>query len=104
MTIEDLERLITAFQATVPTVEALLKNANQIIEQNQIFRAKLDEKAFLSLIDKDLATTLYEQKIINKSLTYMLLADVEMLDEIIKNAQKNKDKELIAFWFKKRNP
>ena len=104
MTIEDLEKLITAFQATVPTVEALLKNTDEILEQNQIFRAKLDEKAFVSLIDKNLIATLYEQKMINKSLSYMLLADPEMVDEILKIAQKNKDKELIAYWFKKRNP
>lgn len=104
MSVQDLERLITAFQATVPTVEALIKNASQIIEQNQIFRAKLDEQALLSLIDKDIVQTLHEQKMINKSLAYMLMADPELVDAILKTAHKNKDKELIAYWFKKKNP
>lgn len=101
MTVEDFEKLITAFQATVPTVEALIKNASQIIEQNQIFRAKLDEKAFLSLIDKDLITTLHEQKMINKSISYMLMIDKELLNEIRAEAHKRGDKELLSYWQRK---
>jgi len=102
MTVEDLEKLITAFQATVPVIEALVKSANEILNQNKIFREKIDEKAFLSLLDKDIISTQFEQKMINKSLSYMFIADDELINQIIEIAQKNNDKELLNYWFKKR--
>ena len=101
MTVEDLEKLIAAFQATVPTVESLLKSVNSIVQQNKEFRAKLDEQALLSLIDKNIVESLHEQRMINKSISYMLMLDKELLNEIRAEAHKRQDKELLSYWQRK---
>ena len=103
LTTEELEKLIVSFDAAAIAVEQLVKSTKEILEENKIFKAKINEKAFLSLLDKDILSTLHEQKMINKSLSYMLMADAELIDEIIKMAQKNNDKEVLSYWFKKRN-
>lgn len=103
MTVEELEKLVTSFQAAAPVIEELINKVQPILEENRKLKASLDTKAILSKVDTDILKTLYEQKMISRSIKYSILSDKIHLEDILKVAHEKKDLELIAFWKKAKD-
>lgn len=103
MTVEELEKLVTSFQAAAPVIEELINEIQPILEENRKLKAALDTKAILSKVDTDILSTLYEQKMINKSIKYSILSDQAHLQDILQVAHEKKDLEVIAFWKKAKD-
>jgi len=100
MTVEELEKLVTSFQAAAPVVEELISKIEPILDENRKLKAVLDTKEILTKVDKDIFNTLYEQKMINRSIKYSILSDEAHLQDILQVAHEKKDLEIIAFWNK----
>jgi hypothetical protein len=101
MELKDFERLLTSFDVAVPTIDKLIVNVNQIIEDNKALRAMIDTKAFLEYTNGDILKSLKQQNILSRSLMYLIETDDEIIDEVIQKAIKNKDKEVVMFWKKR---
>lgn len=103
MTTAELESLIVSFNAASVVIEDLVKSSNQIIETNRRLNAMIDTKAYLDYTQGDIIKNLKQQNILFKSLIYLFESESDTVKEIIKVAQKNKDKEVIEFWAKRLN-
>jgi len=103
VTVEDFEKLVTSFQAVAPVIEELTKKVEDVLSENRKLKSMLDTNAFIKHIDKNIIETLYNQKMINRSVQYSILTDEIHLKDIIEYATKVNDNEVLNFWKEAKN-